>query len=121
MGVDPLSDGEVREERRRWGVIITGEQEDNVERAIDAASDMAGVNADGKGFLLDLIATHFLTFCVGSTAENKDKHHANFRDDFLSKIQGYLGVELIAVLPDTNDVVFGNLTVERIETENEGA
>lgn len=117
LGVDPLPEGQVREMRRPWKIIITGAQADNIERAIDAASDMAGVNSDGKGFLLDFIATHFLSFVSGSAAENIDKHKGNFQHDLLSKIEAYLGIEIIAVEPGTNEVMFGNQVVERIQGE----
>lgn len=118
MGVDPLADGELRDTRRRWGVIVTGDQEDNVNAAIDAASEMAGVNSDGKGFLLDFIATHFLSFVGGAAAENASKQKRNFMSDFLTKAEEYLGVDIIAMERGTNDVVFGNDTVERIQGDD---
>lgn len=123
MGVDPLADDVIRETRRRWGVIVTGAQEENINAAIDSASDMAGVNKDGKGFLIDLIATHFRTFVSGAAAENERKSKANFRDDYLTKVEEYLGVNIIAILPGTNDVVYGDQTVDRIEgmKEEEGS
>lgn len=121
MGVDPIESGEVRDTRIRWGCLLTKDQIANVDRAIDVASQMGEVSNDGKGYLLDFIATHFLTFQVGAIGDNDERTRDNFRRDFLERVEYVLGIELMAVLPGTNELVYGEEVVHRIEDEKEGA
>lgn len=114
QGVDPLSDGEIRDHRSRWTIYLDGEQRKNVETAIDAASEVAEVEADGKGFLLDLIATNFLATHAGASGNNIGEHKVNLRNEILRAVERSLGVDLVAFDQGTSDAIFGLATLDRV-------
>jgi len=119
VGVDPLDDGQMRDHRSRWTVLLAGEQRVNIERAIDIASEMAEVEADGKGFLLDLVATGFLSMHAGTVGNNDREHKINFRNEMLRSIERALGVDIVAIDRVTNKPLFGMETVDRLATVGE--
>ena len=114
MGVDPLSDDALRDYRTRWTILMTGEQRVNVERAIDMASGIAEIEADGKGFLLDLVATNFLAAYAGTVGNNDREHKINFRNEILRGVERALGVDLVAVDRGTYDPLYGLQVLERL-------
>jgi hypothetical protein len=119
QGVDPLSDDEARDHRSRWTVLLSGEQRINVERAIDRASELAEVEADGKGFLVDLVATGFLTMHAGTVGNNDREHKINFRNELLRSVERALGVDIVAVDRTNNTPLFGMKTIDRMAAMEE--
>jgi hypothetical protein len=117
MGVDPLNDDEARDHRSRWTIIMDGEQRNNVEFAIDRASEIAEVEADGKGFLLDFMATAFLAMHGGTVGSSRKEHQANFRNELLRSAEKILGLDLVAFDRKTMRPLFGEQTIDRILEE----
>jgi len=117
IGVDPLTEDEMRDHRSRWTVILDGEQRKNVETALDRASDIAEVEGDGKGFLLDLMATAFLAMYGGTAGNTSKEHIVNFRNELLQGVQKALKVDLVAFEQRTTRPVFGEKTIDRILEE----
>lgn len=121
VGVDPLNDDEARDHRSRWTVLLTGEQRVNVEAAIDVAAKMATIVPDGKGFLLDLIATSFLVTHNGTVGNNMKEHKVNFESEMrrdgsvlFRSIEKALGVDIVVFERTTNRPLFGEATIDRI-------
>lgn len=119
QGVDPLSDGEVRLHRTIWRVMMDGEQQANVEKAIDMASKVAGVEADGKGFLLDLIATHFLSLYNMTAPPHGRSLSDTFRGDVLKAVERSFGIDIVALERGTFKPVFGGEILARAEEDED--
>ena len=119
-GVDPLSEEESRDHRSRWTVLLSGEQRVNIERSIDMASRVAEVEADGKGFLLDLVATTFLATHSGTVGNNSEEHRINFRNEILRGVERALGVDLVAIDPANDTPLFGMKVIDRMAASGEG-
>lgn len=126
VGVDPLSDDEARDHRSRWTVLLSTEQRVNVERAIDVAAAMAAVEADGKGFLLDLVATAFLTTHSGTVGNNEHEHKLNFEKEvrrdasvLFRSMERLLGVDIVAIDRKTSAPVYGMEAIERMAAMDE--
>lgn len=117
QGVDPLSDGEVRLHRTIWRVMMDGEQQKNVDLAIDMASKIAGVENDGKGYLLDLIATQFLSFFNTMSPHNDRSHEETFRADVLKAVERAFGIDIVALERGTVKPVYGGEILARAEAE----
>lgn len=116
VGVDPLSDDEVESHRTRWTVMMDGPQRTNVEQAIDRASEIAEVEADSKGFLLDFIATSFLALHSGAGGNSRDRR-VNMRNDILMAVQRSLGIDIVAFEAGTSHAIFGESTINRVAAE----
>lgn len=82
-------------------------QMENVDNALEAASELA--ESDKDGHLLDLICTSFLAQNAGvkSTAE------------YLADVERSIGVKLIAYDKDADTIVYGNDTLDGIYAEDE--
>lgn len=114
LGVDPLSSDEARDHVTRWTIMLSGEQRLNIERAIDTAAKIAEAEVDGKGYLLDFVATGFLALHGGTGGSNDEEHKVNFRNDLLRGIERVLGVDLVAFDRGTARTIFGAQTVDRV-------
>jgi hypothetical protein len=119
VGVDPLSKEEEKEVRTRWTILLNEEQRQNVESATDTAGLMAEVANDGKGFLLDFVATSFLAMYGGTVGNNDKEHKVNFRNSVLRAAEASLGVNLVAFDKATNRPLFGEKTIDRILEEED--
>ena len=119
MGVDPLSPEEERQFRRPWTILLDGEQVVNVERAIDRASEMTEINHDGKGYLLDFVATTFLSVHSGTAGNTSKEHQVNLRNEVLRSVERSLGVNLVAFDRKTMRPIFGQKTIDRILEEGD--
>ena len=117
LGVDPLTDDEAKEHCTIWRVQLDGEQRQNVESAIDIAAEMAEVTKEGKGFLLDYVATAFVALHNGTVGDNKRQHRENFRIEILTAVERCLGVDIVAFDAHTDDPVYGRKTIERIGSD----
>jgi hypothetical protein len=120
QGVDPLTDGEVRLHRSLWRCMMDGEQQANVEKAIDMASKVAGVESDGKGYLLDLIATHFLAMFNLTSPYNEEGKKEAFRHEVLKAVENSFRIDIVALERGTMNVVHGAEVLEKAEKEGEG-
>lgn len=118
-GVDPLADGEKRLHRTRWTVIMDGEEKEIVETAIDVASRIAGVENDGKGYLLSLVATTFLATYNGISYDNERQLFGGIRQEVLSCVEKAFGIDLISLDKKTGEVVYGSGTVDKLASEVE--
>jgi hypothetical protein len=92
----------------RLSFQLAEEQNDNVQRALEVAGNIA--ESDKKGHLIDLICTDFLS-------NNIFPNNPNKRDveSFLTKYESMLGVRLLAVDMTAEEVVFGADILERLD------
>lgn len=118
MGVDPLGKDEAREHRSTWKILLSGEERVNVEEAIDIASFIAEIEGDGKGFLLDFIATSFLAAHGGTVGNTSKEHKVNFRNELLRAVERTLGVDVVAFDRATMRPLFGEQTIDRLLEDN---
>ncbi len=128
QGADPVSDDEPRLRRHNFTVKVSDDQKGNVELAMSLANDLIDdgesrqnkeKNRDAGGMLLDHISTSFIASYNGSVRESKVKHRANFRFEMLRSVERSLGVKIVALDEETNDVVFGQETVDDFSAEDE--
>jgi hypothetical protein len=117
MGVDPLSPEEAREFRRPWTILLSGEQVVHVENAIDRAGEMMEIENDGKGYLLEFIATSFLAVHSATVGNTMKDHQVNFRNEVLRAIERSMGVRLVAFDRQSMRPIFGQQTIDRILEE----
>jgi len=113
-GIDPLSDEAEWRHRSKWIVKLTGEQRSNVEMAIDVAHHVAESQPDGKGYLLDLIATSFLAFRGGTVGNSKPEDKVNFRNSVLRAVGQTFDVDIIAIERGTGRPLFGKNVIDRL-------
>lgn len=117
-GTDPLPSNEFNQHRERVGFTLSMEQKENLENAMRIAKDIAeDPDQDGRGYLIDFIATGFTAFHNGAVRETKDKHSAQFRWEILNAIERSLGLEIVAFKKGTLDVVYGEEKVDRTVKE----
>lgn len=114
-GVDPLTPEEDEETRTKWTVKVNGPQRSNIESALDEASRIAEV-PDGKGFLLDFVATAFLAQHAASGRMPEDRR-INMRNDILLAVQRALGVDIVVFEAGSQHCIFGEKTLQRIAAE----
>lgn len=114
IGVEPLSDEDKRTHRARWTVMLDGMQRGNIESAIDRASEVAEIEADGKGTLLDFVATSFLAEFGGSVGNNDKENQINFRNQVLSSIERLFSVNVVAFDRQSMRPIYGEKTIDRI-------
>lgn len=113
LGADPLTAEENEKVRTKWVVKLNGLQRQNVETAIDEASRIAEVEGDGKGYLLDLIATSFLAQTAASGRMSSERK-ANMRNDMILSLQRALGIDIVAFEAGSANCIFGEKTLSRI-------
>jgi len=82
------------------------DQQENLWASIQRASEIAGKDNLPKSLLLDMILVDFLA----TNDFGKSGDPAN-RTKYLRRIEQALGVRLVALDPDTRDVVFGAATL----------
>lgn len=116
MGVDPLGEGELRDKTFPWTIMLSGEQEQNIDMAIDVASKISETAKDGKGYLLDFVATAFMALHSGARGDEDQ-----FQLDVLRSVERVLGVDIVAYRRGTTEPVYGERTVDRILKEASNA
>lgn len=113
MGIDPLSEGEEREIRTVWSVMLSRSQRENIESSIEMAADIAETATDGKGYLLDFVATAFAAINATVVAKPSDRKGA-FRGELLRAVEQALHVDLVAFDNGSMRVVYGDDVIDRL-------
>jgi hypothetical protein len=132
LGADPVPEDERGELRRMFQCLLTGDQRQNIQAAIDCASHLIDdgksrtqqeKNHDANGYMLDFVATGFLAFHGSTVRENRKKHSATLRRDTLAAFERAFGVRVIAVDADSPNVVYGEGHIDALmgEANEEGS
>lgn len=120
--VVPLSDEDKRDFRSMYTVLLSGEQRENIEQAINMASKLREDGETiGKGFLLDLVATGFLATSCGIVAFNPREREAGFLHEILSSVERTYGIDIVAMSRASDEVVYGQSVLDSARKEIEDA
>ena len=113
LGADPAAP----DDRQRWSILVTRDQRENIREALKVAAELADdkANGDAEGFLCDYVATGFMAFHNTYVRESKTRRKEAFISAMLLSVERVLGVDLIALKHGTDEIVFGDKTVERLE------
>lgn len=125
-GADPVPEEEKGELRRMFQCLLTGDQRENLQAALQCASHLVDEsqsttkkekNHDAHGYLLDFVATGFLAFHGSTVRENRKKHSKNLRRETLQAIERAFDVRIIAIDKGSPNIVFGDNTVDVLMSE----
>jgi hypothetical protein len=89
------------------------EQAEVVEEALHKAAVLTGSSDPKPGHLLTMMATDFLA----TNSVSSSGHDAQLK--YLAKLEQQMGLKLIAVDPDSNEVLYGITTLEKLAQSEE--
>tara|TARA_Y100000310_G_scaffold171648_1_gene171844 strand:+ start:2113 stop:2892 length:780 start_codon:yes stop_codon:yes gene_type:complete len=108
QSTDSEAEGEVADRPKRKNFALFEEQMGNVNTAL--AKCMTLANSDKEGHALDLICTEYLSQNSGFNTLN----------DYLERVQGAIGLKLVALDASAGEVVFGSTTLDEMFPDDDG-